>query len=157
MADPTPPTSDVLIGGDASTTLSSNRTALSFERTRMSADRTLMSVVRTALSLIGFGFTISEAFHQLHKAGSLAVGDHSARNFGLALILLGVAMLVMGLVTHSRFSHELTDRRERLYSAQLMRRSVQYRMTPTFITTALLLAIGVAAALSILIRIAYNS
>lgn len=52
-----------LLGGDASTELSSNRTSMSIERTHMSIDRTLMSVVRTSLSLIGFGFTIFQVFH----------------------------------------------------------------------------------------------
>ena len=45
--------------------LSSRRTGMSFQRTRLSADRTLMSVIRTALSMIGFGFTIYQAFEKV--------------------------------------------------------------------------------------------
>ncbi len=69
---------------------------MSFQRTRMSADRTLMSVIRTSLSLISFGFTIFQVFRKLQQANVLA---HSvaARNFGIALVLLGIAMQVVGI------------------------------------------------------------
>src|SRR4026209_1982750 len=76
--------------------LSARRTGMSFQRTRMSADRTLMSVIRTSLSLISFGFTISKAFESLQAARVIAVGAQ-ARNFALSLVLLGVAMLVLGI------------------------------------------------------------
>ena len=77
--------------------LSSRRTGMSFQRTRMSADRTLMSVIRTSLSLISFGFTIYQVFEKLRDAGTIA---HAAapRNFGVALVALGIAMLVIGVV-----------------------------------------------------------
>ncbi|MFD1959242.1 YidH family protein [Novosphingobium panipatense] len=53
---------------DHRTEMSMRRTGMSFHRTRMSADRTLMSEMRTSLSLIGFGFTIYQAFEKLHEA-----------------------------------------------------------------------------------------
>ena len=62
----------------------------------MSADRTLMSVIRTSLSLIGFGFTIAQVFEKLRDAGTLTSAN-APRNFGLALVFLGVALLVMGI------------------------------------------------------------
>lgn len=146
---------DTLIDGDPAVELSSNRTSMSLERTRMSADRTLMSVIRTALSLISFGFTISQAFRQLHKINPAAISDEAARNFGLALVLLGVLMLVMGIFSHALFDHEISGRRVRLFSQGLLRREVRYHATPTFIVAVLLLLIGLAAAGGIVFRLKF--
>src|SRR5512145_2445401 len=93
--------------------LSSRRTGMSFQRTRLSADRTLMSVIRTSLSLIGFGFTIFQVFQKAHEAQVLK-SSLAARNFGEALVLLGIAMLILGIVYHLRFMVELRRRREQL-------------------------------------------
>src|SRR5690606_40687971 len=90
--------------------LSSRRTGMSFQRTRMSADRTLMSVIRTSLSLIGFGFTIFQFFQKLREANLLASAD-AARNFGTALVALGILVLLVGIVYHVMFMYGL--RRER--------------------------------------------
>ena len=140
------------IEGDSSVELSSNRTSLSFERTRMSADRTLMSTLRTSLSLIGFGFTIYEAFHQAANAGVLPIGDDLARNLGLALFGLGIVMLALGVLGHWRFSFALTERRERLYGMSLLRRDLRYRATPTLVISFLLLLIAVATLAGIVFR-----
>ena len=78
--------------GAVSVELSSRRTGMSFQRTRMSADRTLMSVIRTSLSLISFGFTIYQFFEHL-KESNVVTGAHAARNFGAALVWLGVGMI----------------------------------------------------------------
>src|SRR6476660_2034619 len=91
--------------------LSSRRTGMSFQRTRMSADRTLMSVIRTSLSLISFGFTIAKAFEKLQQMGTVS-DEKPARNFGLALVGLGIAMLVAGIVYHVRFMLGLRAERE---------------------------------------------
>jgi putative membrane protein len=76
---------------DASTELAMRRTGMSFQRTRMSADRTLMSVIRTSLSLIGFGFTIFQFFQKLH-ASEVLKSSAASRNFGQALVWLGIAI-----------------------------------------------------------------
>ncbi len=149
------PDPDVFLKHDPTVELSSNRTSMSLERTRMSADRTLMSVIRTALSLIGFGFTINQAFHQLHKVNPVAISDEAARNFGLALVLLGVLMLVMGIASHALFDHEVSARRGRLYAKGLLRREIRYHATPTFISAILLLLIGLAAAGGIVFRLRF--
>src|SRR5215831_14002014 len=85
--------------------LSSRRTALAFQRTRMSADRTLMAVIRTSLSLIGFGFTIYQFFRYLRERAVTMELLRSAapRNFGLALVILGVVMLSLGIWRHIAF------------------------------------------------------
>jgi putative membrane protein len=151
-ATPNAASASALLGGDPRVELASNQTSLSFERTLMSADRTLMSIVRTALSLISFGFTIYQVFHRAREAKLLPLGDHAPRNFGLALILLGVLLLVMGIISHSMFGVRLNQRRERLFSLALLRRDIHYRATPTFVTAVLLLLVGVAAAAGIIFR-----
>src|SRR5262245_35180311 len=101
MTEPQQPTGSPVTsksGSDSiSVELSARRTGMSFQRTRMSADRTLMSVIRTALSMISFGFTIFQFFQHLVESGTLSGGRHASRNFGLALVLLGVRMLVFGI------------------------------------------------------------
>ena len=87
---------------DTNTELSSRRTGMSFQRTRMSADRTLMSVIRTSLSLIGFGFTIAQVFQKLRDQDIITKAA-APRNFGLALVGLGIVMLVIGIVYHVQF------------------------------------------------------
>ena len=96
---------------EASNELSARRTGMSFQRTRMSADRTLMSVIRTSLSLISFGFTIFQVFQKLHDATVLKSGM-APRRFGEALVWLGIAMLVVGIVYHLNFMRGLRIERE---------------------------------------------
>src|SRR3954470_3031831 len=91
--------------------LSSRRTGMSFQRTRMSADRTLMSAIRTSLSLISFGFTIYQFFKGL-KTGNISTTTNAPRNFGLALIVLGIAMMLAGIIFHSLFMVGLRNERK---------------------------------------------
>lgn len=146
---PDPPASE-LIAGDASVELSSNRTSLSLERTWMSADRTLMSMVSTSLSLISFGFTIHEAFRNLP---GLAEAGRPGRLLGGALLFLGVALLVMGILGHAAFGRELSQRRERLWGLHLLRRMTPYRLTPTYVIAVLLLIVGLIAMAAITFRL----
>jgi putative membrane protein len=71
----------------------------------MSTDRTLMSIVRTALSLIGFGFTIFQFLRGLHEAVATrrVVGAMAGRNFGMALVGLGVLIPTLGIGGPVRF------------------------------------------------------
>src|SRR5262245_32066964 len=91
------------VDSDPAVELSSRRTGMSFQRTRMSADRTLMSVIRTSLSLISFGFTIYQVFHKLQDKVLVESGRQPARNFGTALVALGIATLIFGIIYHVRF------------------------------------------------------
>src|SRR3954447_23720724 len=99
---------------------SMRQTGLSFQRTRLSADRTLMSVIRTALSLISFGFTIFQFFKHLEQTGVLHEAAPAARNFGLALVVLGVGMLITGIVYHLQFMHGLRDMRSSMRAEGLI-------------------------------------
>jgi putative membrane protein len=59
---------------------------------------------------------------------------------------------VMGLFGHRKFRLQLTERRQRLCSMGLLRTDLSYAATPTFITSALVLLLGLAAAIGIVIR-----
>jgi putative membrane protein len=111
----------------------------------MSADRTLMAIVRTSLSLIGFGLTIHTVFQKLAESSAIKINDDAPRNFGLALIFIGIVMLVMGIMSHMRFQWNLTARRQRLFELKLVRRTFQYSTTPTFAVAGALLFVGNAA------------
>jgi putative membrane protein len=137
---------------DISTELSSRRTGMSFQRTRMSADRTLMSVIRTSLSLIGFGFTIFQFFQKL-KDQSILTGAAPARNFGAALVFLGVAMLVIGIIYHIQFMLELRKEREAMKAAGLVHGESHFPTSLTLIVATLLLLIGIAAISSMVFNI----
>ena len=132
--------------------LSARRTGMSFQRTRMSADRTLMSVIRTSLSLICFGFTIYQVFEKLREAGTLA---HAAapRNFGVTLVALGIAMLVLGIVYHIQFMVGLRHEREAMRDDELIHAESIFPPSMTLITAFLLLLIGIAAILSMVFQI----
>lgn len=141
-----------LIGDDASVELASNRTSLSLERTRMSADRTLMSTVRTSLSLIGFGFTIHQAFQQLVERGIMAA-DQTGRSLGIGLLGLGILLLIMGIASHAAFGRQLAARRARLFQGGLLHTDLHYRATPTFIGAVLLLLMGGGTLVAIILGI----
>jgi putative membrane protein len=133
--------------------LSSRRTGMSFQRTRMSADRTLMSVIRTSLSLIGFGFTIFQFFQKLQEGNVLESGTHAARNFGIALVALGIAMLVLGIIYHVQFMLGLREVREQMTADGLIHGQSRFPTSLTLITAVVLLIIGVAAIVSMLFQI----
>jgi len=142
--DSRPPVTSHSSEGAISTELSSRRTGMSFQRTRMSADRTLMSVIRTSLSLISFGFTIFQMFKKLQQS-AVITHDHAARNFGVALVLLGSAMLVLGIVYHVTFMLELRKTRENLTSTGLIHGQSEFPISLTLLTAVLLLALGLSA------------
>ncbi len=147
-ASPIPPL-DPTNKDDVSVELSRRRTGMSFQRTRLSADRTLMSVIRTSLSMIGFGFTISQFFHQMKATNVLSGGAHAARNFGLALVLLGIGMLMAGIVYHVFFMRGLRTERNTMKEQGLIHGESAYPVSLTMIVAVLLTLIGLLAFLSI--------
>ena len=132
--------------------LSSRRTGMSFQRTRMSADRTLMSVIRTSLSLIGFGFTIYQVFEKLRENSV----DHGVRTcraiFGISLVALGIGMLVLGIIYHVRFMTGLRHERTRMVQEGFAHGESHFPPSLTLITAFVLLAIGIAAIVSMLFQ-----
>ena len=132
--------------------LSARRTGMSFQRTRMSADRTLMSVIRTSLSLISFGFTIFQVFQKLRDQ-SVVTGAGPARNFGLALVSLGIAILGLGIIYHVQFMLGLRHERKAMTAAGLVHGESHFPASFTLITAVLLLLIGVAAIVSMVFQV----
>jgi putative membrane protein len=137
---------------DVNTELAARRTGMSFQRTRMSADRTLMSVIRTSLSLIGFGFTIAQVFEKLRDQNVITRAA-APRNFGVALIALGIVMLVLGIVYHVQFMVGLRHLRESMRAEGLIHGESGFPLSLTLITALLLLIIGVAAIVSLAFRV----
>ncbi len=110
----------------------------------MSADRTLLAVIRTSLSLIGFGFTIFQVFQRLYEAQILKRAQ-APRNFGMALVFLGVAMLVLGIAYHVKFMFDLRRLREEMKADQLIHAKSGFPVSLTLIVAVLLLAVGLFA------------
>lgn len=85
-------------------------TWLAYERTRESYERTLQSWIRTGTSLITFGFSVYK-FFQIETAGSAkekyAIGP---REFGTALVVLGLISLVLAVVDYRRQIRSLVAR-----------------------------------------------
>jgi putative membrane protein len=137
---------------DVNTELSARRTGMSFQRTRMSADRTLMSVIRTSLSLISFGFTIFQVFQKLREQSVLSSAA-PARHFGLALVVLGVGMLILGIICHLQFMVGLRHMRRSMTEEGLIHGESLFPVSLTLITAAVLLVIGVAAIVSMVFQV----
>jgi len=137
----TPVTAKNSTDAQISTELSMRRTGMSFQRTRMSADRTLMSIIRTSLSLISFGFTIYQFFAKLKEAGTLT-HTASSRNFGEALVWLGIGMLLVGIFYHLAFMKELRLQREQMREAGLIHAQSGFPPSLTLIVAIVLLILG---------------
>lgn len=138
----------------ASLELSSRRTGMSFQRTRMSADRTLMSIIRTALSLIGFGFTIYQFFGHMLDVPGTTLRPHAPRNFGVALVALGMVMLTLGIVYHLRYMKELRRERALMMGEGLIHGESHYPISLTLITAGLLWLLGLMAIVSMTFNVA---
>jgi putative membrane protein len=82
-------------------------TRLAFERTRIAYDRTVMAAVRTATSLITFGFTIYK-FFEFEIPGREPIKQLvGPREFGITMILIGLAMLLISSFEYWRDLKEM--------------------------------------------------
>jgi putative membrane protein len=133
--------------------LSARRTGMSFQRTRMSADRTLMSVIRTSLALISFGFTIYQVFQRLQEKNILSSNSHAARNFGTALVYLGIGMVLVGVIYHVQFMLGLRHQRTEMTGEGLIHSQSSFPISFTLVVALLLLFLGIAAATSLTFRV----
>ena len=129
----------------ASTELSARRTGMSFQRTRMSADRTLMSVIRTSLSLISFGFTIYQVFTNWLKNPGAPLAQQAPRNFGIALVLVGILLLLAGIAYHVRYMTQLRVERTQMIRDGLIHGQSEYPISLVLICAIVLLLIGLMA------------
>jgi putative membrane protein len=81
---------------------------LAVERTVMAAERTLMSWTRTSISLISFGFTIYKFLQYMQEEGKIVISEKNGpRNFGLALILIGVLALLVASFQYRQLQKEV--------------------------------------------------
>ena len=133
------------------TELAMRRTGMAFQRTRLAADRTLMAVIRTSLSLISFGFTIHTFFDKLREAGVLK-GVAPSRNFGVALVWLGIVMLILGITYHVLFMLGLREQRAQLKQAGLVHAESTFPTSLVLITALALLLIGFFAVASMYLQ-----
>jgi putative membrane protein len=132
---------------DRSTELSMRRTGMSFQRTRMSADRTLMSVQRTSLSLIGFGFTIFNFFRALKAMPEAKVNmnEHAPRQFGMAMVILGIVLLAMGIWQNVDFLRHLRATRNEMREQGLIFGESKFPLSVAQAAAMLVLLLGLYA------------
>ena len=121
----------------------------------MSADRTLMSVIRTSLSLIGFGFTIYQFFRYLRESAGAPhlIRSEAPRNFGMALVALGVVMLSLGIWKHVAFMLELRAERKIFADQGIIPGDDRFPISITLITATALLMLGLIAIISMAMRV----
>jgi len=141
--------------------MASLRTSLSIQRTRMAAERTLMASLRTSLSLIGFGFTIFSFFQSLASRVASPVlppvtGFSSLRapaRFGLALVFVGVVVLILGATHQYMYMKQLRSQRADFIRRGFLPGTSSFPVSYSLIAVFLLALIGLAAILSIMVRV----
>jgi putative membrane protein len=124
-------------------------------RTRMALERTLMAWVRTAVALIGFGFTIVQFFQRLNDMEGVApaVRPQAPRHLGLALIGAGVLALVISAQQYRRMVRYLwSDPYRPIAGVEGMPMAPIITQTPLLAVVAGILAIGLFAFISVLLR-----
>ena len=75
-------------------------------------------------------------------------GAHAPRNFGIALVALGIVMLIVGIIYHVQFMIGLRPTRAAMTADGLIHGESRFPMSLTLITALVLLVIGVAAIVS---------
>jgi putative membrane protein len=75
-------------------------TKLAIERTRVAYERTMLAWVRTATSLITFGFSVFKFFQILKEEGERKAHLIGARQFGVLLVSIGLASLVLATLEY---------------------------------------------------------
>ena len=92
---------------------------------------------------------ISEA----HGNQSAGWGRHPGRHFGIALVLVGIGMLVLGIVYHVQFMLALRHSRKQLTNDGLIRGESPFPLSLTLVTAVFLLGISIAAITSMIFHI----
>jgi putative membrane protein len=75
-------------------------TKLAFDRTWAAYERTMLAWVRTATSLITFGFSVYKFFQIIREEGARTNYLIGARQFGLLLVSIGLASLVLATLEY---------------------------------------------------------
>ncbi len=116
---------------------------LGYERTRLAADRTLMAWIRTSVSMISFGFSIYKFFQYLLESNLTAghLQHYAPRNFGVALVSLGMILLALAILEYFLFLRNLTRETGQ-----------KYPISTALVAALLLSAIGVLVLVNLLFR-----
>jgi putative membrane protein len=77
----------------------------------------------------------------------------SARNFGVALVALGILMLIGGIIYHLQFMLHLREMRKTMTDAGLIHGQSSFPVSLTLITAIVLLFVGIAAIVSMLFQV----
>jgi putative membrane protein len=120
-------------------------------RTRLAIERTFLAWIRTGASLIGFGFTIVQFFQRLQGMEPIhgrAMSQEMPRNLGLSLIAAGVGSLVISAIQYRGLLRYLWSEPFKSIAGV----SDKAHRTPAFIAALVLMAIGVAAFVSVFFR-----
>jgi putative membrane protein len=117
---------------------------MAWMRTRFALDRTFMAWLRTAAAMIGFGFTIVEAFAQISKLKDLAPANLPTV-LGLSLIGTGVISLAIAFA-----QYRVSVRH--LHQAEFAALAVEDPRSPAWLTAVALLATGAIAFVTVLAR-----
>ena len=115
-------------------------TRLAAERNRLALERTLMAWTRTSTSLIAFGFTIYQIFRYLSESERLRDPYLSPQVFGVAMILVGLAALVLAWIQH----------RQELKALSTDFGGMRYSIAA--IVAAMVIGLGVIAQLGVTLR-----
>ena len=116
---------------------------LGYERTRLAADRTLMAWIRTSVSMISFGFTIYKFYQYLMESNVLAgeLPHNAPRNFGVALVALGMFLLAMAIVEYMLFQRNLSKETNQ-----------KFPVSTALIASLLIAIIGILVLINLLFR-----
>lgn len=138
---------------DKPTELAMRRTGMAVQRTRMAADRTLMSVQRTSLSMIGFGFTIFNFFRSLKSIpdAPLTLKESAPRNFGMALVLMGIVLLALGIWQNVAFLRYLRTSRRKMRDDGLLFAESPFPISIAQVAAICVLLLGIYAIFSMLL------
>jgi putative membrane protein len=135
--------------------LASIRTELAYHRSRLAADRTMMAIMRTALSLIGFGFTIYTFFSNLLTSQEVfsRMPRQAPMRFGLALIVIGVVLLVLGIIADYRYMQRLKLQRQVLIGRGMLPNDQEFPRSLSLVMAIALVLFGVLVFFSIILRV----
>jgi putative membrane protein len=75
-------------------------TRLAIDRTWVAYERTMLAWVRTATSLITFGFSVYKFFQIVRSEGERTNYLMGARQFGILLVSIGLASLVLATLEY---------------------------------------------------------
>lgn len=120
-------------------------------RTRLAAENTMLAYLRTSVSLIGFGFAIVQALHNVRNLpGSADPRFPDAPLYmGLALIFCGIVSAVIAMIEF-RFTLRY------LWSGDFVKiagQTTEGRKTPLYAVGGILIVIGLFAFFSVLVRL----